>query len=97
MRVERSGTIGRPVNRVFEYDSTPGNDPTWVPASLRHQKLSPGPMQARSYSPPIRHRGVGTICEPILTLGMLEPCKPRRRPSMRSYPAWLSTSCHGPS
>ena len=48
MRVERGGTIGRPVNRVFEYVSTPGNDPTWVPASLRHEKLSPGPMRVGS-------------------------------------------------
>jgi uncharacterized protein YndB with AHSA1/START domain len=48
MRVERSGTIGRPVDRVFEYVSTPENDPTWVPASLRHEKLSPGPMRVGS-------------------------------------------------
>jgi uncharacterized protein YndB with AHSA1/START domain len=48
MRVERSGTIDRPVDRVFEYVSTPENDPTWVPASLRHEKLSPGPMRVGS-------------------------------------------------
>lgn len=48
MRVERSGTIGRPLDRVFEYVSIPGNDPTWVPASLRHEKLSPGPMRVGS-------------------------------------------------
>jgi uncharacterized protein YndB with AHSA1/START domain len=48
MRVERSGTIDRPVERVFEYVSTPENDPTWVPASLRHEKISPGPMRVGS-------------------------------------------------
>ncbi len=48
MRVERRGTIDRPVDRVFEYVSTPENDPTWVPASLRHEKLSPGPMRVGS-------------------------------------------------
>jgi uncharacterized protein YndB with AHSA1/START domain len=48
MRVERSGTIDRPVDRVFEYVSTPENDPTWVPASLSHEKLSPGPMRVGS-------------------------------------------------
>jgi hypothetical protein len=48
MRVERSGTINRPVDRVFEYVSTPENDPTWVPISLRHEKISPGPMRVGS-------------------------------------------------
>ena len=48
MRVQRSGTIGRPVDRVFEFVSTPENDPTWVPDSLRHEKLSPGPMRVGS-------------------------------------------------
>ena len=48
MRVERSGTINQPVERVFEYVSTPENDPTWVPASLRHQKISPGPLRVGS-------------------------------------------------
>ena len=48
MRVERSGTITQPIERVFEYASTPENDPTWVPASLRHQKISPGPLRVGS-------------------------------------------------
>ncbi|MDP9411546.1 MAG: SRPBCC family protein [Actinomycetota bacterium] len=48
MRVERSVTIHRPVDRVFEYASTPGNDPTWVVASLRHEVLSPGPLRLGS-------------------------------------------------
>src|SRR3712207_4434816 len=48
MRVERSGTINRPVDRVFQYVSTPENDPTWVPISLRHEKISPGPMRVGS-------------------------------------------------
>ena len=48
MRVERSATIDQPVDRVFEYVSTPENDPTWVPASLRHQMLSPAPMRVGS-------------------------------------------------
>ena len=48
MRVERSATIDQPVERVFEYVSTPENDPTWVPASLRHQMLSPAPMRVGS-------------------------------------------------
>jgi uncharacterized protein YndB with AHSA1/START domain len=45
MRVERSGTINRPIRRVFEYVSSSENNPTWVPASLRHKKFSPGPMR----------------------------------------------------
>jgi uncharacterized membrane protein len=48
MRVERSATIDQPVDRVFEYVSTPENDPTWVPASLRHEMLSPAPMRLGS-------------------------------------------------
>jgi Polyketide cyclase / dehydrase and lipid transport len=48
MLVERSGTIKQPLERVFEYVSTPENDPTWVPASLRHQKISPGPLRVGS-------------------------------------------------
>jgi carbon monoxide dehydrogenase subunit G len=48
MRVERSGTIEQPVERVFEYVSTPENDPTWVPVSFRHQKISPGPLRVGS-------------------------------------------------
>ena len=48
MRVERSGTIDQPVDRVFEYVSTPENDPTWVSASLRHENLSPGPIRVGS-------------------------------------------------
>jgi hypothetical protein len=48
MRVDRSATIDQPVDRVFEYVSTPENDPTWVPASLRHEMLSPAPMRLGS-------------------------------------------------
>jgi uncharacterized protein YndB with AHSA1/START domain len=48
MRVQRSGTIKQPVERVFEYVSTPENDPTWVPVSLSHEKISPGPLRVGS-------------------------------------------------
>jgi hypothetical protein len=48
MRVERSATIDQPVDMVFEYVATPENDPTWVPASLRHEMLSPAPMRVGS-------------------------------------------------
>ncbi len=48
MRVARSGTIKQPAERVFEYVSTPENDPTWVPVSLRHEKISPGPLRVGS-------------------------------------------------
>ena len=48
MLVERSGTIKQPVERVFEYVSTPENDPTWVPASFSHHKISPGPLRVGS-------------------------------------------------
>ena len=48
MRVARSATIKQPVERVFEYVSTPENDPTWVPLSLRHEKISPGPLRVGS-------------------------------------------------
>ncbi len=45
MRVENSIMINRPIEEVFEYVSTPENDPTWVPVSLRHQRILPGPMR----------------------------------------------------
>ncbi len=45
MHVENSITIERPIGEVFEYVSTPENDPTWVSASLRHERTSPGPMR----------------------------------------------------
>jgi hypothetical protein len=48
MRVEGSITINRPVELVFEYASTPQNDPTWVVAALRHEMLSPKPMRLGS-------------------------------------------------
>jgi uncharacterized membrane protein len=48
IRVERSATIDQAVDRVYEYVSTPENDPTWVPASLRHEMLSPAPMRVGS-------------------------------------------------
>jgi uncharacterized protein YndB with AHSA1/START domain len=51
MHAENTVTINRPIEEVFEYVSTPENDPTWVSASLRHQRTSPGPM------------GVGTTTE----------------------------------
>jgi uncharacterized protein YndB with AHSA1/START domain len=45
MHVENSIMINRPIEEVFEYVSTPENDPTWVPVSLRHQRTLPGPMR----------------------------------------------------
>src|ERR687889_632168 len=48
MRVERSATIDQPVDGVFDYVSTPENDPTWVAASLRHEMLSPAPKRVGS-------------------------------------------------
>ena len=48
MRVALRSTIDQPVDRVFDYVSTPENDPTWVPASLRHEMLSPAPMREGS-------------------------------------------------
>jgi uncharacterized membrane protein len=48
MRVERSATIDQPIDLVFDYVSTPENDPTWVPVSLRHEMLSPAPMRLGS-------------------------------------------------
>jgi uncharacterized protein YndB with AHSA1/START domain len=48
MRVENSATIDQSIDLVFEYISTPENDPTWVPASLRHEMLSPPPMRVGS-------------------------------------------------
>ena len=48
MRVERSVTINHPIDGVFEYASTPQNDPTWVVACLKHQMLSPAPMRVGS-------------------------------------------------
>jgi uncharacterized protein YndB with AHSA1/START domain len=48
MRIENSATIDQSIDLVFEYVSTPENDPTWVPASLRHEMLSPPPMRVGS-------------------------------------------------
>jgi hypothetical protein len=48
MRVEGSDRINRSVDAIFEYASTPRNDPTWVLASLRHEMLSPAPMRLGS-------------------------------------------------
>jgi uncharacterized protein YndB with AHSA1/START domain len=45
MYVENTLTINRPIDEVFEYVSNPENDPTWVSASLRHERTSPGPMR----------------------------------------------------
>ena len=45
MRVERTAAIERPIEEVFEYVSTPENDPTWLSASLRHARTSPGPVR----------------------------------------------------
>ncbi|MDP8932045.1 MAG: SRPBCC family protein [Actinomycetota bacterium] len=45
MQVENTVTIERPIEEVFEYVSTPENDPTWVSASIRTQRTSPGPMR----------------------------------------------------
>jgi uncharacterized protein YndB with AHSA1/START domain len=45
MHVERTVTIERPIEEVFEYVSTPENDPTWIPSSLKHERTSPGPMR----------------------------------------------------
>jgi uncharacterized protein YndB with AHSA1/START domain len=43
--VENTITIERPIEEVFEYVSTPENDPTWVSVSIRNQRTSPGPMR----------------------------------------------------
>lgn len=45
MYVENTVTINRPIEEVFEYASTPENDPTWVPASISNQRTLPGPMR----------------------------------------------------
>ena len=45
MHMENTITIERPIEEVFEYVSTPENDPTWVSASIRNQRTSPGPMR----------------------------------------------------
>ena len=45
MYVENTITIERPIEEVFEYVSTPENDPTWVSVSIRNQRTSPGPMR----------------------------------------------------
>ena len=42
MHVERTVTIERPIEEVFEYVATPENDPTWIPSSLKHERSSPG-------------------------------------------------------
>ena len=76
MRVERTTTIDQPVDRVFEYVSNPENDPTWVPASLRHQMLSP----VRCASARSLRRTCGSSAGASATLGK-SPTTSRRVPS----------------
>jgi uncharacterized protein YndB with AHSA1/START domain len=45
MHMENTIRIEQPVEEVFEYVSTPENDPTWVSVSIRNQRTSPGPMR----------------------------------------------------
>ena len=45
MHVQNTIRIEQPVEEVFEYVSTPENDPTWVSVSIRNQRTSPGPMR----------------------------------------------------
>ena len=45
MHVENTMTIERPIEELFEYVSSPENDPTWVSVSIRNQRTSPGPMR----------------------------------------------------
>ena len=45
MHVENTITIERPIEEIFEYVSTPENDPTWVSVSIRNQRTAPGPMR----------------------------------------------------
>jgi uncharacterized protein YndB with AHSA1/START domain len=45
MHVENTITIERPIEELFEYISTPENDPTWVSVSIRNQRTSHGPMR----------------------------------------------------
>ena len=45
MHVENTITIERPIDEVFEYVSTPENDPTWVSVSIRNRRTSPGPIR----------------------------------------------------
>jgi uncharacterized protein YndB with AHSA1/START domain len=44
MHMENTITIERPIEEVFEYVSTPENDPRWVSVSIRNQRTLPGPM-----------------------------------------------------
>jgi uncharacterized protein YndB with AHSA1/START domain len=45
MHVETTITIERPISEVFEYVSTPENDPSWVSLFLRHERTAPGPIR----------------------------------------------------
>ena len=45
MHMENTITIERPIEEVFEYVSTPENDPRWVSVSIRNQRTLPGPMR----------------------------------------------------
>jgi uncharacterized protein YndB with AHSA1/START domain len=45
MHVENTIRIEQPLEEVFEYVSTPENDPTWVSVSIRNQRTAPGPMR----------------------------------------------------
>ena len=96
MRVERSGTIGRPLDRVFEYVSIPGNDPTWVPASLRHEKLSPGPMRVGS----ITEEDVGFLGRRMRYAWEITQYEPPTAFALRSVSGPIplpSASCSSPS
>jgi uncharacterized protein YndB with AHSA1/START domain len=45
MHVENTITIEQPIEELFEYISTPENDPRWVSVSISNQRTLPGPMR----------------------------------------------------
>ncbi len=90
MRVESIASIHRPVGRVFEYASTPANDPTWVIASLRHEMLSPAPMRVGS----ITEEDVGFMGRRMRYLWEVTHCDPPTTFALRSVSGPLPAAIH---
>ena len=72
MRVEHSATIDQPVDRVFEYVSTPENDPTWVPASLRATRALMWAIQRPLYGTGAMHNASELLRKPNANFAFTE-------------------------
>jgi hypothetical protein len=81
MHAENTIMIERPINEVFEYVSTPENDPTWVSVSLRHERMkilgqtASNTWEVTDYQPPtgIAYRATSGLLSGTAVRLRLEP------------------------